>query len=154
MPVVSRYSPAGRRLERRGERGAELVVVGDERVGVDRYPGRLGRAVPDVQAGQQQRRRGPAPRRFDDDARIRQLRELRPQVGGVRLLGDDQDVIGADQRQQAVDGLLNERAFAAEREQLLRAAAAAQRPQARSFAAREDGDEGSGAGYRHRQRSI
>jgi hypothetical protein len=69
---------------------------------------------------------------------------LRTQVVGMRLFGDDQDAFGLDQRSQSVDGLLDERSRTAQRQELLRSAAAAERPQASPLPTGEDGDVGIG----------
>src|SRR5207237_4579706 len=93
-------------VQRGSQSPPKLVVPRDERVRVNRRPRRLRRARLDVQGGEEQRRRRTPPRRLDDDARVRQLRQLRPQGFGVRVLGDDQDAFWPDERQHAVDRLL------------------------------------------------
>ena len=59
----------------------------------------------------------------------------------LRLVGDDENVFRRHQRQDAVNGLLEKRAFAEQREQLLGHLLAAHRPEPFAAPARHDDDE-------------
>src|ERR1035437_585478 len=93
-------------------------------------------AAPSVTAAQGSRPIGSA-RRFcfgDVGKLFAGLRQL-------RLVGDDENVFGRHERQDAVNGLLEERAFAHQCEQLLGHFLAAHRPEPLAPAAGHDDDE-------------
>ncbi len=118
---------------------AEAPLVGDDVVGRKQAEHRVGIAAQQDERRQPDCGRGIAPGRLGDDLVARQLRQLlgdrRAQVG----VGDDPKMLAVGERQQALDRLLDHAvAGVIEREQLLGAALAAQRPEARAASASED----------------
>src|SRR5450759_2339555 len=73
-----------------------------------------------------------------DDLLRRKFRKLTQDGGTQVVIGDDPETAGRGHGCEARDGLLDHRVLAVEREQLLGAALAAQRPEARASAAGEN----------------
>ena len=67
-------------------------------------------------------------RRRRDEAGFEDFRELFADRRQLRLVGDDENVFGRHQRQNAVNSLLEKRAFAKQHEQLLGRLVTAHRP--------------------------
>jgi len=88
--------------------------------------------------GQPNRRSCISSRRFSQDLRFRELRELLHDCSPQIFVGDDPEPFRPSQRQQARHGLLNHRLLAVERQQLFRALPAAQRPEARAAPASQN----------------
>ena len=93
-------------------------------------------AAPSVTAAQVSRPTGSATRLCFGN-----FRKLFADFRQLRLVGDDENVFGRHQRQHAVNGLLEKRAFAEQREQLLGHFLAAHRPEPFAAPAGHDDDE-------------
>jgi len=90
----------------------KLFLVGDDVVGGEDGHHTGGGARPDQGGAQGDRGAGVASARFGDDVRLGQLGQLPADLGGLGLVGDDEDVLEPDEREDAVDRLLEEGAFA------------------------------------------
>ena len=119
----------------------ELFLIGDDVVG-GQHSHHAGRgARPDQRRAERDRGARVAPARFSHDVFLRQLGQLFANFAGLRLVGDDEDVLERHERHDAINGVLKKRLLVEQREQLLGRLLAAHGPETFAAPAGHDDDE-------------
>ena len=121
----------------------------DPVIGAQRHQHRRGILVGHQRGGEADARRAVAPHGLGDNVLLGQHRQ--GLLGGGRVVGggDDQHALGRHHRQHALDGLLDERAPARQRQQLLGPLLPAQRPKPRAGPAGHNHNIGIARGIGH-----
>ena len=132
------HLPATGEIERVGEHLLKFLRLGNDVIRWQHGHDGLGRALADNRRAERDGGASVASAGLGDDVGLGQFRQLLADLRGLHRVGDDENIFEGHHRQDALDGLLQERGAAQQRDELLRGFLAAHGPEAFAPPARHD----------------